>query len=79
MKKITMNPNLLKNKTSIFATLALISATSLSAQTFTDFQYKGNDKIYNDNPLNRTNSIPRFFRAVIPIQASPKKEMIIIW
>lgn len=51
MKKITMNPDLLKNKTSIFATLALISATSISAQTFTDFQYKGNDKIYNDNPL----------------------------
>lgn len=46
-----MNPDLLKNKTSIFATLALISATSISAQTFTDFQYKGNDKIYNDNPL----------------------------
>ncbi|PZU82015.1 MAG: glycoside hydrolase family 43 protein [Chryseobacterium sp.] len=51
MKKITMNSNFLKNKTSIFATLALLSVTSLSAQTFTDFQYKGNDKIYNDNPL----------------------------
>ena len=46
-----MNSNFLKNKTSIFATLALLSVTSLSAQTFTDFQYKGNDKIYNDNPL----------------------------
>ncbi|MFC4164172.1 glycoside hydrolase family 43 protein [Epilithonimonas zeae] len=51
MKKITMNPNFLRNKTSIFATLALLSVTSLQAQIFTDFQYRGNDKIYNDNPL----------------------------
>lgn len=73
MKKITMNPNFLRNKTSIFATLALLSATSLSAQTFTDFQYKGNDKIYNDNPLKSDEFYSPILQGCYPDPAITRK------
>ncbi|MDR6157723.1 hypothetical protein QF023_001239 [Chryseobacterium sp. SLBN-27] len=33
-----MNPNFLKNRTSIFAAAALLSVSSISAQTFSDFK-----------------------------------------
>lgn len=51
MKKSLMNPVFLKNKTHAIAVAALLSISNLSAQTFSDFNYRGNDKIYNDNPL----------------------------
>ncbi|WP_343608929.1 glycoside hydrolase family 43 protein [Chryseobacterium oranimense] len=51
MKKSLMNPVFLKNKTNVIAVAALLSISNLSAQTFSDFNYRGNDKIYNDNPL----------------------------
>lgn len=51
MKKSLMNPVFLKNKTHVIAVAALLSISNLSAQTFSDFNYRGNDKIYNDNPL----------------------------
>lgn len=51
MKKILMNPVFLRNKTNVIAVAALLSMSTLSAQTFSDFNYRGNDKIYNDNPL----------------------------
>ncbi|KYH08284.1 glycoside hydrolase [Chryseobacterium cucumeris] len=35
----------------MLAAAALLSVTTISAQTFSDFNYRGNDKIYNDNPL----------------------------
>jgi hypothetical protein len=78
MKKITNESQFLKNKTSIFA-VWLYFATSFSAQTFSDFNTVETIKYIMTTLLNRTNSIPRFFRAVIPIPALPKKEMIIIW
>jgi len=46
-----MNPVFLRNKTHVIAVAALLSISNLSAQTFSDFNYHGNDKIYNDNPL----------------------------
>ena len=51
MKKSLMNPVFLRNKTHVIAVAALLSISNLSAQTFSDFNYRGNDKIYNDNPL----------------------------
>ncbi|MGI9579909.1 glycoside hydrolase family 43 protein [Chryseobacterium sp. RRHN12] len=51
MKKSLMNPVFLRNKTHVIAVAALLSISNLSAQTFSDFSYRGNDKIYNDNPL----------------------------
>jgi len=46
-----MNPVFLRNKTHVIAVAALLSISNISAQTFSDFNYRGNDKIYNDNPL----------------------------
>ncbi len=46
-----MNLAFFRNKTNVLAAAALLSVTSISAQTFSDFTYRGNDKIYNDNPL----------------------------
>lgn len=51
MKKRPMNPNFLKNKFSLLTAVAFLSMNSLSAQTFSDFNYRGNDKIYANNPL----------------------------
>ena len=45
-----MNLNFKINRNSLIAT-ALVTISQLSAQTFSDFQYKGNDKIYSENPL----------------------------
>ncbi|BAP32342.1 putative alpha-N-arabinofuranosidase [Chryseobacterium sp. StRB126] len=46
-----MNLAFFRNKKHIIAAAALLSVTTISAQTFSDFNYRGNDKIYNDNPL----------------------------
>lgn len=51
MKQNIMNLAFFRNKTNILAAAALLSVTTISAQTFSDFNYRGNDKIYNDNPL----------------------------
>lgn len=51
MKQNIMNLAFFRNKTNILAATALLSVTTISAQTFSDFNYRGNDKIYNDNPL----------------------------
>jgi xylan 1,4-beta-xylosidase len=51
MKKRPMNPNFLKNKFTLLTAAAFLSMNSLSAQTFSDFNYRGNDKIYTNNPL----------------------------
>lgn len=51
MKQNIMNLAFFRNKTHILAAAALLSVTTISAQTFSDFTYHGNDKIYNDNPL----------------------------
>ena len=39
------------NKTAVYSSLALLSVQTISAQIFSDFTYKGNDKIYAENPL----------------------------
>jgi alpha-N-arabinofuranosidase len=46
-----MNPIFLKNKKMVMAAVALLAFGSISAQTFSDFSYRGNDKIYTNNPL----------------------------
>lgn len=51
MKQNIMDLTFFRNKTQVLAAAALLSVTSISAQTFSDFNYRGNDKIYNDNPL----------------------------
>ncbi|WET50845.1 glycoside hydrolase family 43 protein [Chryseobacterium indologenes] len=51
MKQNIMNLAFFRNKTNILAAAALLSVTTISAQTFSDFNYRGNDKIYNDNSL----------------------------
>lgn len=51
MRQNIMNLAFFRNKTNVLAAAALLSVTSISAQTFSDFNYRGNDKIYNDNPL----------------------------
>lgn len=51
MKQNIMNLTFFRNKTHVLAAAALLSVTTVSAQTFSDFTYQGNDKIYNDNPL----------------------------
>lgn len=45
-----MNLNFKINRNSLIATV-LLTISQLSAQTFSDFQYKGNDEIYSENPL----------------------------
>lgn len=51
MRQRTMNPIFLKKKTTLMAAIALLSFANVSAQTFSDFSYRGNDKIYTNNPL----------------------------
>lgn len=51
MKQNIMNSAFFRNKKHSIAAAALLSVTTISAQTFSDFNYRGNDKIYNDNPL----------------------------
>ncbi|MBT2620023.1 MULTISPECIES: glycoside hydrolase family 43 protein [Chryseobacterium] len=51
MNQKTMNPIFLKKKTTLMAAVALLSFANVSAQTFSDFSYHGNDKIYTNNPL----------------------------
>ena len=58
MKQNIMNLAFFRNKTNILAAAALLSVTTISAQTFSDFNYRGNDKIYNDNPLKSDEFIP---------------------
>ena len=50
MKQNPMNLNFKINRNSLIAT-ALLTISQLSAQTFSNFSYKGNDKIYSENPL----------------------------
>lgn len=45
-----MNPNFKLNKNTLTA-IALLTMAPFYAQTFSDFEYKGNDKIYTENPL----------------------------
>jgi len=51
MRQRIMNPIFLKNKKMVMAAVALLAFGSISAQTFSDFSYRGNDKIYTNNPL----------------------------
>lgn len=51
MKQNIMDLTFFRNKTHVLAAAALLSVTTISAQTFSDFTYHGNDKIYNENPL----------------------------
>ncbi|KPH13289.1 glycoside hydrolase family 43 protein [Chryseobacterium sp. ERMR1:04] len=53
MKNRMKNPFFVKNKIGLAAVI-LSSLGNISAQVFSDFVYKGNDKIYTENPL-RTN------------------------
>ena len=50
MKQNPMNLNFKINRNTLTATL-LLTISQFSAQTFSDFRYKGNDKIYSENPL----------------------------
>jgi alpha-N-arabinofuranosidase len=60
------------HKTGIIAAAALLSVSNISAQTFSDFNYRGNDKIYNDNPLKPDEFYSPILQAVIPTQYHQK-------
>ncbi|MET3535741.1 glycoside hydrolase family 43 protein [Chryseobacterium limigenitum] len=47
-----MNQLFVINKLALVAVFALFSFENISAQIFSDFNYKGSDKIYSENPLN---------------------------
>lgn len=49
-QKITY-PVFFRNRLTLATAAFLFSLSNFSAQTFSDFSYRGNDKIYTDNPL----------------------------
>ncbi|MDP9959567.1 glycoside hydrolase family 43 protein [Chryseobacterium lathyri] len=51
MRQRIMNPIFLRNKLNFVTMISLLSLSNFSAQTFSDFSYRGNDKIYTNNPL----------------------------
>ncbi|KFE99790.1 glycoside hydrolase [Chryseobacterium formosense] len=51
MKQNIINTLLNKRNSKLIFATALLSINSIAAQTFTDFSYRGNDKIYANNPL----------------------------
>ncbi len=51
MQQNIMNRSFFRHKTNVFAAATLLSVSSISGQTFSDFSYRGNDKIYTNNPL----------------------------
>ncbi|MDQ0064857.1 glycoside hydrolase family 43 protein [Chryseobacterium lathyri] len=51
MRQRIMNPIFLRNKLNFVTVISLLSLSNFSAQTFSDFSYRGNDKIYTNNPL----------------------------
>ena len=51
MRQRIMHSIFLRNKLTLLAAASLLSVSHFSAQTFSDFTYRGNDKIYNENPL----------------------------
>lgn len=73
MKKSLMNPVFLRNKTNVIAVAALLSISNLSAQTFSDFNYHGNDKIYNDNPLKQDEFYSPILQGCYPDPSITKK------
>ncbi len=79
MKKSLMNPVFLRNKTHVIAVAALLSISNLSAQTFSDFNYHGNDKIYNDNPLKPDEFYSPILQGCYPDPSITKKAKIITW
>ncbi|QBA23465.1 glycoside hydrolase family 43 protein [Chryseobacterium indologenes] len=73
MKQNIMNLAFFRNKTNILAAAALLSVTSISAQTFSDFNYRGNDKIYNDNPLKTDEFYSPILQGCYPDPSITKK------
>lgn len=73
MKQRLMQSIFSAHKNGIFTAAALLSMTSISAQTFTDFQYKGNDKIYNDNPLKSDEFYSPILQGCYPDPSITKK------
>ena len=51
MKNNIIHTVLNKNTSKLIIASALLSINCISAQTFSDFSYRGNDKIYTNNPL----------------------------
>ncbi|EJL68850.1 glycoside hydrolase family 43 protein [Chryseobacterium populi] len=51
MKQRIMHSIFLRNKLTLLTAVSLLSLSNISAQTFSDFSYRGNDKIYTNNPL----------------------------
>ncbi|WP_426483043.1 glycoside hydrolase family 43 protein [Chryseobacterium sp. R2ACT005] len=73
MKQNIMNLVFFRNKKHIIAAAALLSVTSISAQTFSDFNYHGNDKIYNDNPLKQDEFYSPILQGCYPDPSITKK------
>lgn len=51
MKQKIIDSAFLRSRLTLATAVSLLSLNNFSAQTFSDFSYRGNDKIYTDNPL----------------------------
>ncbi|UTX49337.1 glycoside hydrolase family 43 protein [Chryseobacterium sp. MA9] len=74
MKQNIMDLTFFRNKTHVLAAAALLSVTTISAQTFSDFTYHGNDKIYNDNPLKPDEFYSPILQGCYPDPSITRKE-----
>lgn len=73
MKQRLMQSIFSAHKTGIIAAAALLYVSNISAQTFSDFNYRGNDKIYTDNPLKSDEFYSPILQGCYPDPSITKK------
>lgn len=73
MKQNFMKSIFLRHKLGLLSAASLLSFAAISAQTFSDFNYRGNDKIYNDNPLKSDEFYSPILQGTYPDPAITRK------
>lgn len=73
MKQNFMKSIFLRHKLGLLSAASLLSFAAMSAQTFSDFNYRGNDKIYNDNPLKSDEFYSPILQGTYPDPAITRK------
>lgn len=73
MKQNLFNLGFFGNKTTVLATTVLLSVSGLSAQTFSNFNYRGNDAIYTNNPLKADEFYSPILQGCYPDPSITKK------
>lgn len=63
----------LRHRLGFLSAAYLLSFGAMSAQTFSDFNYRGNDKIYNDNPLKSDEFYSPILQGTYPDPAITRK------